>query len=90
MHIPFGGDNHSDSNLQAEVDEHVTRRARHTILMDTHGDAANLGSDKVTFATLNVFGRNLNGIAKVTSRAGRDHYGNHNVAVMVGKNFKRG
>jgi hypothetical protein len=32
-------------------------------------------TDKVTFATLNVFGRNLNGIAK-TDPDGRDHYGN--------------
>jgi hypothetical protein len=47
-------------------------------------------SDKVTFATLNVFGRNLNGIAKVESRSGRDHYGNHSVMMMIGKNVKPG
>ena len=47
-------------------------------------------TDKVTFATLNVFGRNLNGIAKVTSRTGRDHYGNHAVTVMIGKNVAPG
>jgi hypothetical protein len=46
--------------------------------------------DKVTFATLNVFGRNLNGISKTESRSGRDHYGNHSVAVMIGKNVKPG
>ena len=45
--------------------------------------------DKVTFAFWNVFGRNLDGISKVTSRTGRDHYGNHNVSVMIGKNFSR-
>ena len=44
--------------------------------------------DNVTFAFWNVFGRNLAGISKVTSRPGRDHWGNHNVSVMVGKNFK--
>ncbi len=37
---------------------------------------------------MNVFGRNLAGISKVTSRTGRDHWGNHNVTVMIGKNFK--
>ena len=46
--------------------------------------------DKVTFATLNVFGRNLNSISKVESRAGRDHYGNHSVAVLIGKNISPG
>jgi len=44
-------------------------------------------ADSVTFATMNVFGRNLNGISKVTSRAGGDHYGNHNVGVLIGKNI---
>jgi hypothetical protein len=44
----------------------------------------------VTFATLNVFGRNLNGISKVESRTGRDHYGNHSVTVMIGKNVAPG
>jgi hypothetical protein len=82
--IPFGGDNHSDQNLQAEADQHVSGVAAIQTLM------ANLKSlglqDKVTFATWNVFGRNLNAIAKVTSRAGRDHFGNHAVTVMIGKN----
>ena len=65
----FGGDNHTDTNLQAEADQHVSgiqgiqaidERARQRC-----GRAAQL-TDKVTFATMNVFGRNLNGIAKVT------------------------
>ena len=47
-------------------------------------------ADKVTFATINVFGRNLNSIAKAEARAGRDHYGNHAVMVMIGKNIKPG
>jgi len=52
---------------------------------------AGLGlQDKVTFATMNVFGRNLNGIAKTDGRTGRDHYGNHSVMVMIGKNVKPG
>ena len=37
---------------------------------------------------MNVFGRNLNGIQKVTDRTGRDHFGNHSVMVMIGKNVK--
>ena len=36
-------------------------------------------TEKVTFATLNVFGRNLNGIPRSPTRTGRDHFGNHAV-----------
>ncbi|MGC4090354.1 MAG: DUF1501 domain-containing protein [Polyangiaceae bacterium] len=88
MHIPFGGDNHSDQNLQAEADQLVTGVQGVQALMDA---LAKLGlQDQVTFATLNVFGRNLDGISKVTSRSGRDHYANHAVAVLVGKNIAPG
>jgi hypothetical protein len=86
MHIAFGGDNHSDSNLQAESDQYYTGVGAINTLFT---NLASLGlSDQVTFSTMNVFGRNLSGISKVTSRTGRDHWGNHNVMVMVGKNFK--
>ena len=88
LHIPLGGDNHSDQNLQTEASQTVSGVTAIQTLM------ANLKSlnlqDKVTFATWNVFGRNLNGIAKVTNRAGRDHYGNHAVTVMIGKNVAPG
>src|SRR5262245_59034413 len=86
MRIAFGGDNHSDANLQAEADQHVSGIAGIQQVVDA---LAGLSlSDKVTFATLNVFGRNLNSIAKAEARAGRDHYGNHAVMVMIGKNVK--
>jgi hypothetical protein len=94
MHIAFGGDNHSDSNLQAEADQHVSGVAGIQQLMTAFAgltDASGVPlTDRVTFATMNVFGRNLNGISKVTSRAGRDHYGNHSVMVLIGKNVKPG
>ncbi len=92
VHISFGGDNHSDSNLQAEADQHVSGLTAINKLLTPDaatGVLASLGLlDQVTFSTMNVFGRNLAGIAKVTSRTGRDHWGNHNVTVMIGKNFK--
>jgi hypothetical protein len=92
MHISFGGDNHSDSNLQGEADQTVSGVAAiNKLLMTdtTNGILASLGLlDQVTFSTMNVFGRNLAGIAKVTARTGRDHWGNHNVMLMIGKNFK--
>lgn len=88
MHIPFGGDNHSDADLQQETNQHVTGVQGITQVMDA---LAALGlSDKVTFATMNVFGRNLNAVAKVEAREGRDHYGNHSVMTMIGKNVAPG
>jgi len=94
VRIPFGGDNHSDANLAAEVADHTNANTNFSgvagiqAVMDAL-TAAGL-QDKVTFATLNVFGRNLNGISKTESRSGRDHYGNHSVAVMIGKNVRPG
>ena len=84
MHIPFGGDNHVDQNLQAEADQTVSGVAGIQLVMNA---LASLSlTDKVTFATLNVFGRNLNNTSTSMSRSGRDHYGNHCVTVMIGKN----
>jgi hypothetical protein len=88
MHIGFGGDNHTDTDLATEAAQHVTGCQAIQQVQDA---LAMLSlTDKVTFATLNVFGRNLNGIAKTDGRTGRDHYGNHAVTVMIGKNIKPG
>ena len=88
MHIAFGGDNHTDTDLAGEAAQTVTGVQGIQQLMDA---LAGLGlTDKVTFATMNVFGRNLNGITKVDARTGRDHYGNHAVSVLVGKNIAPG
>src|SRR5262249_34585962 len=85
LHIPFGGDNHTDQNLQNEADQHVSGvQGIQQVLSALKVDSSNDLTDKVTFATFNVFGRNLNGISKVTSRSGRDHYGSHCVTVMIG------
>jgi hypothetical protein len=94
MRIPFGGDNHSDGSLQNEVNDHIDNNNRGTGVAGIQAvmDALSMMSltDKVTFATLNVFGRNLNLLAKTESRSGRDHYGNHSVCVMIGKNVAPG
>jgi hypothetical protein len=85
MHIAFGGDNHTDTDLAGEASQTVSGVQGIQQLMDA---LAGLGlTDKVTFATMNVFGRNLNGIAKTDGRTGRDHFGNHAVSVLVGKNI---
>jgi len=88
VRIPFGGDNHTDSNLQAEADQHVSGVQGIQAIMAALSSLSL--TDKVTFATWNVFGRNLNGIDKVTNRQGRDHYGNHAIGVMIGKNVAPG
>jgi Protein of unknown function (DUF1501) len=89
--IDFGGDNHSDSALANEVAAHTdTKRGVAGINMILQALVDNGLQDKVTFSSLNVFGRNLNGISKTESKAGRDHYGNHSVAVMIGKNVQPG
>jgi hypothetical protein len=88
MRLTFGGDNHTDTDLANEATQHVTGCQGIQQVQDA---LAGLGlTDKVTFATMNVFGRNLNGIAKTDGRTGRDHYGNHSVQVMIGKNVVPG
>ena len=92
IHLSFGGDNHTDTNLQAEADQHVSGVKGIQTVMNALGTLTDAGgvslTERVTFATLNVFGRNLNGVQKVTDRTGRDHFGNHSVMVMIGKNVK--
>ena len=81
VHLSFGGDNHTDTNLQAEADQHVSGVKGIQTVMNALGTLTDAGgvslTERVTFATLNVFGRNLNGVQKVTDRTGRDHFGNH-------------
>jgi len=88
VRIPFGGDNHSDQDLQNEADQHVTGVQSIQAVMDALA-GFNL-TDKTTFATWNVFGRSLNGPDKVERRAGRDHLGSHSVMLMIGANIKAG
>ena len=84
VHIPFGGDNHTDALLANEARQTVSGVAAIGSLMSQLA-AAGL-SDKVTFMSLNVFGRTLG--AKNTD--GRDHNGNHQVSITIGKPFKAG
>jgi hypothetical protein len=82
MHIPFGGDNHTDTDLAGETKQHVAAAATITLLMQK---LAELGlQDRVTFAAMNVFGRTL---AKKGTK-GRDHLANHHASVLIGKGFR--
>jgi hypothetical protein len=84
IHIPFGGDNHTDTALTRESKETVDGCATLANLW-TGLNGAGL-QDRVTFATMNVFGRTL----PAKGGGGRDHHGDHHVTVMIGKPFKGG
>jgi hypothetical protein len=82
IHIPWGGDNHGDANLNGEATAHVAALAT---INSLYTQMASLGlTDKVTFLQLNVFGRTL------TRTSGRDHNANHQGITMIGKGFKGG
>jgi hypothetical protein len=84
MHIPFGGDNHTDTDLAGETKQTVAAAGTLALL---YQKLTELGlEDRVTFAAMNVFGRTL---AK-KGTTGRDHLANHHATVMFGKGIKPG
>jgi hypothetical protein len=84
IHIPFGGDNHRDPGLANETAQTLTGVATIASLMKQLA-AAGL-THRVTFATLNVFGRNLG----PGSAGGRAHNANHQVSLTIGRAFRGG
>lgn len=84
IHIPFGGDNHNDTGLTTETAQTVTGVGAIASLMSRLA-AANL-TDRVSFISLNVFGRTL-GPANTN---GRQHNPNHQVSIAIGKPFRPG
>jgi hypothetical protein len=84
IHIPFGGDNHRDVALAAETTQTVSGVATIASLMQQLASAGL--ADKVTFMSLNVFGRTLG----PSNTDGRQHNGNHQVSITIGKPFRAG
>ena len=84
VHIPFGGDNHRDVGLAAETSQTVDGVATIASLMQQLA-AAGL-TDKVTFVSLNVFGRTIG----PGNTDGRQHNPNHQVSITIGKPYKGG
>ena len=85
VHLPFGGDNHVDTNLAGEAAAHVSAVA---VINTFLGQLATTGmQDQITFATLNVFGRQLN---KAQFSNGRGHQANHHVMLAIGPHVKGG
>jgi Protein of unknown function (DUF1501) len=84
IHIPFGGDNHRDIALATEAAQTVSGVATIASLLQQLASAGL--SDKVTFMSLDVFGRTLG----PSNTDGRQHNGNHQVSVIIGKPFTGG
>jgi hypothetical protein len=82
--LPFGGDNHSDTDLSDEVGETTSSVALINTLWSSL-KSANL-QNQVTFATLNTFGRSL----RRTSEGGRSHNSEHHAMCVFGPNIKAG
>ena len=84
IHIPFGGDNHRDLGLADETQQTASGVQTIALLMQLL-DSAGL-SDRVLFASLNVFGRTLG----PGNSDGRQHNENHQVSVTIGKSLRAG
>lgn len=80
IHLPFSGDNHSDANFTNEASQ-TNASVNHIKNLMSKLKSYGL-EDKVTFATLNVFGRQFN------ESNGRGHNASHSVSLMIGKGFK--
>ena len=84
IHIPFGGDNHRDVGLADESAQTVTGVQSIASLMQLLSSAGL--SDRVLFASLNVFGRTLG----PGNTDGRQHNENHQVSLTIGKSILGG
>ena len=82
--IPFGGDNHQDSDLSIEAEETTSGVGHIRELWSLLGTANH--RERVSFAMLNVFGRTFNR----NSQGGRNHNRYHGVMVAFGSKIKGG
>jgi hypothetical protein len=90
IHLPFGGDNHSDASLLNEQTQTIASvQAIASLMAQLSAPGVQL-QDKVSFMTLNVFGRTLSVNGGTTAANGRAHNPNHQVSVTIGKPFKGG
>src|SRR3954449_7551849 len=84
VHIPFGGDNHRDVGLATETAQTVSGVATIAGLLQQLATAGL--ADKVSFVSLNVFGRTIG----PGNTDGRQHNENHQVSIAIGKPFRGG
>lgn len=84
IRIPFGGDNHADPDLALESSQTESGvNALAKLLMKLREQKL---EDRVTVATLNVFGRTL----KQIGTKGRHHWADHHVSVLIGSKIRAG
>ena len=82
--IPFGGDNHFDTGLADEIEQTTTAVSQ---INNMWSRLSALGvADQVTYAQMNVFGRNL----ILNNNGGRNHNPQHSVMLMFGPKVKAG
>lgn len=84
MGLPFGGDNHSDPDLARETDETESAIPALTELWNKLSEAPDGLINRVTFASLNTFGRGLLG------ENGRNHNENHHTMLVCGSGIRGG
>ncbi|MEE2645377.1 MAG: DUF1501 domain-containing protein [Myxococcota bacterium] len=82
--IPFGGDNHQDSDLSVEAEQTISGVGHIQALWDEL-NAAGL-EDTVSFALLNVFGRKF----QRNNQGGRNHNRHHGVMIAFGAAIQGG
>jgi len=82
VHFSFGADNHHDPALANETALTQSGMASIVSLLQQLAKAGL--ADKVSFATLNVFGRTMG----PSHTDGRDHNKNHQVSLAIGKGFR--
>lgn len=88
LHIPFGGDNHSDLALARETDQTVAGVASIASLFQRLGEVGL--ADQTSFALFNVFGRTLASNEAALADNGRTHNPEHAVSVLIGKGVRAG
>jgi len=82
IHLPFSGDNHTDNNFTNEGTQTTNSvNSIKTLMSKLQGYGL---QDKVTFASVHVFGRTFDTLN------GRGHNASHSVSLMIGKAFKGG
>jgi hypothetical protein len=84
IRVPFGGDNHGDPQLINETEQTQSGIDAIGALMQTLRQYQL--EDRVTFATLNVFGRTLQQLGT----SGRHHWADHQVSLLIGKTVRAG
>ena len=84
LEFPAGGDNHADGSLENEITETIRAVDGMRILWEKLVEAELAG--RVTFATLDVFGRTL----RRNASGGRGHNDAHHGMVMAGPKIKPG